>query len=349
MISFNKNTVFALSNTSLAPTTSIPAATPSIAPVQQAPVPTNREAFHKDVLAGLSKPRKELPCKYFYDERGSIIFTQICNTEDYYVTRTECELMTTILPELQAMVGVNATIVEFGSGEGKKIRQLLHALDNPLAYVPIDISAEILNSSAAALKTEFPEIAIYPIVADYMGKITLPLQVRGMHNRKIVYFPGSTISNFTPEEAGQFFRKVNGLLSPGDGFIIGMDLIKSPNRLHRAYNDAEGVTKDFNLNILERINIELDGNFNPDFFEHYAFYNPEQQRIEMHLVSLRDHWVSIGVEHFHFRHGESIHTENSYKYTLDDVTNIGADNGFKNCKTWTDPAKLFSISFLMKL
>src|SRR5690606_36039224 len=218
--------------------------------------------------------------------------------------------MEKILPELKAMIGLDATIIEFGSGEGKKIRQLLAALDRPLAYVPIDISSEILTSSAAALKVEFPAIAIYPIVADYMGKLLLPSQISAMTNRKIVYFPGSTISHFTPEEATQFFKKVSSLLRPGDGFIIGMDLIKSPNRLHRAYNDIDGITKAFNLNILQRINYELGGNFNPDFFEHYAFFNPVQQRIEMHLVSLCDHWVTVGATRFHFRHGESIHTEN---------------------------------------
>jgi dimethylhistidine N-methyltransferase len=329
MTSFNRSSVYALKNNMRA-----------INP---------RDAFYNDVVSGLSQSRKELPCKYFYDERGSILFTQICNTEDYYVTRTECELMEKILPELKAMIGLDATIIEFGSGEGKKIRQLLAALDRPLAYVPIDISSEILTSSAAALKVEFPAIAIYPIVADYMGKLLLPSQISAMTNRKIVYFPGSTISNFTPEEATQFFKKVSSLLRPGDGFIIGMDLIKSPNRLHRAYNDIDGITKAFNLNILQRINYELGGNFNPDFFEHYAFFNPVQQRIEMHLVSLCDHWVTVGATRFHFRHGESIHTENSYKYTLDDVTNIGADSGFKSCKVWTDPEKLFSVSFMMKL
>ncbi len=308
----------------------------------------SQNPFYDDVIAGLSKIRKELPCKYFYDESGSILFTKICTTDDYYVTRTECALMERIMPELKAMIGTNATIIEFGSGEGKKIRQLLAALEDPVAYVPIDISAEILTTSAAALKMEFPSIAVYPIMADYMGRVTLPMQIHARKNRKIVYFPGSTISNFTPEEASRFFRKVSSLLNPGDGFVIGMDLVKSPNRLHRAYNDSEGITKAFNINLLHRINAELGGTFNPDFFEHYAFFNPTQQRIEMHLMSLCDHWATVGKMRFHFRHGESIHTENSYKYTLDDVTNIGRESGFKNCKVWTDPEQLFSVSFLMR-
>ncbi|HTF98599.1 MAG TPA: L-histidine N(alpha)-methyltransferase [Cellvibrio sp.] len=329
MTSFNKNTLYAFED--------------------QFQDIKNESDFYTDVIEGLSKSPKALPCKYFYDERGSLIFTEICNTEEYYVTRTEGELTEKILPELAGMIGPNATFIEFGSGEGKKIRSLLAGMDHPLAYVPIDISAEILNRSAIKLKTDFKNLAIYPVVADYMNEIQLPPQITSMNNRKIVYFPGSTISNFTPREASLFFSKVNACLKPGDGFIIGVDLIKSPARLHCAYNDAEGVTRKFDLNILQRINRELGGNFNPEFFEHYAFFNPVKHRIEMHLVSLCDHWVHIGTNKFHFDHGESIHTENSYKYTLEDVGHLGAESGFKNCKTWTDAEKLFSISFLMKL
>lgn len=307
------------------------------------------EAFYNDVIMGLSKNPKELPCKYFYDERGSIIFTQICNTADYYVTRTECQLMENIVPELAAMVGSGATIIEFGSGEGKKIRQLLGSLTKPFAYVPIEISSEILNHSAAKLKMEFNEVAIYPVVADYMGDITLPRQIAAMNNRKVVYFPGSTISNFTPEEATHFFKKISALLKPGDGFIIGVDLIKSPNKLHRAYNDSEGVTKAFNLNILQRVNNELGGNFNLDLFEHYAYFDPVKRRIEMHLISLCDQWVKIGTMKVHFKHGESIHTENSYKFTLSDVSKMGFNAGFRNVKMWTDPENLFSVSYLQKV
>ena len=328
MTSFNRNTVYAIEH--------------------DAPNRSLREEFFNDVISGLAKFPKELPCKYFYDERGSILFTQICSTDDYYVTRTEAALMEKILPELTERVGANATIIEFGSGEGKKIRHLLESLDNPMAYVPIDISPEILNRSAIELKMQFKRVAIYPLVADYMGEIKLPRQVLAMNNRKIVYFPGSTISNFTAGEAATFFRKVSDFLNPGDGFIVGADLVKSPARLHNAYNDSEGVTKAFNLNILHRINRELDGNFDPQTFEHYAFFNPVQKRIEMHLVSLCEQWVNIGEELIHFSHGESIHTENSCKFTLDDVGHMGAACGFKNTRIWTDTEKLFSVSFLLK-
>lgn len=329
MTSFNRNSVYAIEN--------------------KLPVYNFRDQFHSDVIDGLTKSPKELPCKYFYDERGSVLFTKICHTDEYYVTRTETALMEDILPEVADMVGANATIIEFGSGEGKKIRRLLESLDNPAAYVPIDISAEILNRSAAELKAQFMGVAIYPVVADYTGVIELPSQILAMNNRKVVYFPGSTISNFTTRELPRFFKKVNSLLKPGDGFIVGADLIKSPARLHNAYNDAEGVTKAFNLNLLHRINRELGGNFDPQKFEHYAFFNPVQKRMEMHLVSLCEQWVNIGTESIHFAHGESIHTENSYKYTLDDVARMGATCGFKNARIWTDAEKLFSVSFLLKV
>jgi dimethylhistidine N-methyltransferase len=327
MTSFNRNTVYA---------------------IEHAPNLNTRDEFYEDVINGLTKSPKELPCKYFYDERGSILFTRICETQDYYVTRTEASLMEKILPEVTDMVGANATIIEFGSGEGKKIRRLLESLVSPLAYVPIDISAEILNRSAVELKAQFNKVAIYPVVADYMGEITLPRQILAMNNRKIVYFPGSTISNFTTREALEFFRKVSDFLNPGDGFIVGADLVKSPTRLHHAYNDSDGVTKAFNLNILHRINREFGANFDAEKFEHYAFFNPVQKRIEMHLVSLCEQWVNIGKEVIHFSHGESIHTENSHKFTLDDIEHLGAACGFKNARIWTDAEQLFSVSFLLK-
>lgn len=328
MTSFNQNTCYVLKS--------------------DFPQQTGLRGFYEDVIAGLSQSPKALPCKYFYDEAGSILFTDICATRDYYVTRTETALMENILPELAALIGADVTLIEFGSGEGRKIRRLLETLENPLAYVPIDISVEILNRSAVELKNKFPSVAIYPLVADYTQYLKLPRQVMAMNNRKVVYFPGSTISNFTPQESSQFFKKVNACLKPGDGFVVGVDLIKSPARLHAAYNDSQGVTSQFDLNLLHRINRELGANFKPDFFEHYAFFNPAQHRMEMHLVSLRDHWVSIGNLRFHFAHGESIHTENSYKFTREEIANLGAAYGFRNEKTWVDGEQLFSLNFLVK-
>lgn len=303
--------------------------------------------FMCDVIEGLRKNPKELPCKYFYDERGSILFTQICQTAEYYITRTEIRLLDRILPEVAELIGENATIVEYGSGEGRKIRNLLRALTKPRAYVPIDISAEILLASSRKLKKEFSDIALYPLVADYSAPVSLPSAItENERGRRVVFFPGSTISNFTPAEARAFFCNLRDFLRPGDGFLLGADLIKSPNRLHHAYNDYDGVTAEFNLNILQRINRELDGDFKLERFEHYAFFNPVLSRIEMHLISLTKQTVKIGVHQFSFQQGETIHTENSYKYSMDSISRLGRDCGFTHERAWADQDKLFSIHYL---
>lgn len=303
--------------------------------------------FMRDVVEGLRKTPKELPCKYFYDERGSILFTQICQTAEYYITRTEIRLLEQILPEVADLIGENATIVEYGSGEGRKIRNLLHSLPNPKAYVPIDISAEILLDSARKLRKEFPTLALYPQVADYSSPVSLPTAVTEHDSgKRVVFFPGSTLSNFSPAEANAFFCNLHSFLRPCDGLLLGADLIKSPNRLHQAYNDYDGVTAEFNLNILQRINRELRGNFKLHQFEHYAFFNPVLSRIEMHLISLIDQTVKIGPHHFSFSQGETIHTENSYKFSLDSITRLGQNCGFSHLRAWTDGEKLFSIHYL---
>lgn len=304
-------------------------------------------AFLLDVIEGLGKSQKEIPCKYFYDERGSMLFTEICQTAEYYITRTELQLLEQILPEISARIGRNATVVEYGSGEGRKIRDLLRALRDPRAYIPVDISAETLFDSSRRLQREFPGLAIHPLVADYTAPINLPeLSSDGQRGRQVVFFPGSTISNFTPAEANRFVRNIRGFLRPGDVFLLGVDLIKSPNRLHQAYNDYDGVTADFNLNLLRRMNRELGANFKLHQFEHYAFYNPRYSRIEMHLVSLADQVVTIGHHQFSFREGETIHTENSYKYSIDNVVRLGHECGFRHEQVWTDNEKLFSVHYL---
>lgn len=304
-------------------------------------------AFLMDVIEGLGKTQKEIPCKYFYDERGSILFTEICQTAEYYITRTELQLLNKVLPDISARIGPQATVIEYGSGEGRKIRDLLHALQNPSAYMPIDISAEILFDAARRLKREFPSLAIHPMVADYTAQITLPEEIAGNRDgKRVVFFPGSTLSNFTPPEAARFLRNIRQFLQPGDGFLLGVDLIKSPNRLHHAYNDYDGVTAEFNLNLLRRINRELDANFKIHQFEHYAFFNPRYSRIEMHLVSLTDQVVKIGRHQFSFRAGETIHTENSYKYSIDSIARLGQDTGFEREQVWTDEEKLFSVHYL---
>lgn len=304
------------------------------------------EQFLSDVLNGLGVTPKRIPCKYFYDERGSILFTEICRTREYYLTRTELALLNDILPEIASLAGSNVNIIEYGSGEGRKIRDLLSALDHPRSYTPVDISAEILLHSTRQLKREFPDIAIHPVVGDYTAAITLPDMVRkDKQNRRIVFFPGSTISNFSPEEARNFLLKLRMLLRPGDGILLGVDLLKSPNRLHHAYNDREGVTADFNLNLLRRINSELSANFDRALFEHYAFYNPLEKRIEMHLVSLVDQKVTVAGHTFHFARGETIHTENSYKYTISEIVQMCSDSGLLQERVWADAKNLFSMSY----
>lgn len=306
--------------------------------------------FLQDVIHGLSQSPKTLPCKYFYDERGSILFTEICKTEAYYITTTELTLMDEILPDVSRLIGRHANIIEYGSGEGRKIRHLLTALDSPKSYTPIDISAEILLRSTSQLKREFPHMIIHPVVGDYMTHIRLPEVVASdRFNRRVVFFPGSTISNFSHEEATEFLDRINALLKPGDGLLLGVDLLKSPSRLHEAYNDKEGVTADFNLNLLRRINNELGADFDRHKFEHYAFFNMALSRIEMHLVSLATQTVKIADKRFHFKCGETIHTENSYKYTIEDIAKLGIACGFNHIKAWTDHQALFSIHYLTRV
>jgi len=303
--------------------------------------------FLQDVLSGLRQTPKQLPCKYFYDERGSILFTEICNTPEYYITRTELALLDEILPEVANLIGENANVIEYGSGEGRKIRRLLAALKQPKSYTPIDISPEILLRSAIRLKHEFPNIEIHPVVGDYTQEVELPITLQSDHrNPRLVFFPGSTISNFNPDEVRSFLTNVRSLLQPGDGFLLGVDLVKSPRVLHDAYNDKEGVTADFNLNLLRRINNEFEADFDRHQFEHYAFFNPQASRVEMHLVSLVRQVVTIAGQKFYFEAGETIHTENSYKHSIESVAALAAQCGFAHSRAWTDRKDLFSIHYL---
>lgn len=313
-------------------------------------IPAAADEFLQDVLAGLTKTPKQIPCKYLYDERGSTLFTKICRTREYYVTRTELTLLYQILPEVAELVGASANIIEYGSGEGRKIRALLSALKQPKSYTAIDISKEILLHATQRLQRELPTMAVYPLVADYSEKIQLPPAVRQDHtNKRLVFFPGSTISNFEPGDAQQFLMDMHRILRPGDSLLMGVDLIKSPQKLHEAYNDKESVTAEFNLNLLRRINAELDANFNLDQFYHYAFYNPLLARIEMHLISSCDQSVSIAGHPIRFHKGETIHTENSYKYTCSGIEELAHTCGFKREKVWTDPKQLFSINYFTRI
>ncbi|WP_300301491.1 L-histidine N(alpha)-methyltransferase [Ferrovibrio sp.] len=309
-----------------------------------------RAAFAADVQAGLAGAMKSLPAKYFYDRRGSELFERICELPEYYPTRTELGLLQRHAPEMAALIGADAELVEFGAGALQKIRLLLDALQRPRSFLPIDISGAHLSDAAAALARDYPGLQVRPVAGDFTAPdLALPqrhAQARG----RAGFFPGSTIGNFTPEEALCFLRQAARILgeddAAGSGLLIGVDLVKDPALLHAAYNDAAGVTAAFNRNLLQRINRELNGDFVLDQFAHYAFYQPPQQRIEMHLVSLTAQSVQVDGRRYDFAAGESIHTENSYKYTLSGFRRLAEQAGFRPAAAWTDEDGLFSLHWL---
>jgi dimethylhistidine N-methyltransferase len=303
-----------------------------------------RATFREEVLQGLQDSRKELPSKYFYDDTGSQLFEQICELDEYYLTRTELSIMQEQMEEMVEVLGPNCLLIEYGSGSSTKISKLLHCLQTPAAYVPIDISKEQLMRSAASLRTAYPTLEVLPVCADYTSDFAIPSPTKPI-SRRVAYFPGSTIGNFDREPAKRFLRQI-AKTCKGGGLLIGVDLKKDCNILHRAYNDSQGVTAQFNLHLLVRINQELDANFQLDQFGHYAFYNPVQSRIEMHLVSLTNQVVRIGDVRISFKLGESIWTESSYKYTLDEFAQLAAAAGFSVECVWTDTQQMFSIQYL---
>ncbi|MFN4311601.1 MAG: L-histidine N(alpha)-methyltransferase [Ferrovibrio sp.] len=317
---------------------------------EPAPPDPALRAFAADVQAGLSAARKSLPAKYFYDRRGSELFEQICMLPEYYPTRTEIGLLRRHGREMAGLIGPEAEIVEFGAGALVKIRLLLDALDRPRGFLPIDISGAHLSDAAAALMRDHPGLRVRVMAGDFTAPdLVLPARLPGSRGRA-GFFPGSTIGNFTPEEALGFLRSAARMLGEGNtgngGLLIGVDLVKEPGLLHAAYNDAAGVTAAFNLNLLRRINRELGGDFVLERFAHYAFYQPQRRRIEMHLVSLAAQSVRIGGRRYDFAAGESIHTENSYKYTLGGFHRLAEQAGFRPAAVWTDPDDLFSLHWL---
>ena len=301
-------------------------------------------SFLADVLAGLSAQPKTLPAKYFYDERGSELFEAICELPEYYPTRTELAMLHAFAPDMAARLGTRCEIVEYGSGSGRKTAVLIGALQ-PVAYNAIDISGEQLKRAVAALALLFPHVRMAAVCADYSAALELP-QLGAAKSRRVVYFPGSTIGNFTVREALAFLRNARELAGPGGAMLVGVDLKKDRSLLNAAYNDAQGVTAAFNLNLLRRINRELGADFDLDAFRHRAFYNEPEGRIEMHLVSLRDQRVSVASRVFHLAEGETIHTENSYKYSTDEFQALARDAGFDVGHTWVDSQALFSIHYL---
>jgi dimethylhistidine N-methyltransferase len=305
-----------------------------------------QERFRAEVLSGLRKSQKELPSKYFYDEEGSRLFGRICTLDEYYIPRTEAVIMEGHIEEMVELLGPRVLLVEYGSGDCAKVRVLLDHLHDPVAYVPIDISGEQLLRVAKELASNYPRLEVLPVCADYTSSFQLPIS-RRRSDRVVVYFPGSTIGNFDPIPAKNFLEHIARVCGLGGALLIGVDLKKDPAVLHRAYNDRDGVTAAFNLNLLRRINRELDCDFELEWFQHYAFYNPWKGRIEMHLVSLREQTVHLDNAAIHFGKGERIWTESSYKFSLDEFEQMAATAGFKVEQVWTDDQQWFGIQYLV--
>lgn len=297
------------------------------------------ESFEDSLREGLARAPREIACKYFYDAEGSRLFDAICEQPEYYQTRTETALLQRHAPEIAALIGGDAEIVEFGAGSLRKVRILLDAA-RPRAYVPLDISGDYLSQVVRELAADYPALALKPVVADFTQPLALPGD-----RRRAGFFPGSTIGNFTPDTAVTLLKRMRGVLN-GGGLLIGVDLVKDPARLHAAYNDAAGVTAAFNKNLLARANRELGADFDLEAFAHYAPYNPIAQRIEMYLVSLRRQSVRIGGTRHDFAAGEAVHTEDSHKYTIESFREMAVKAGLKPRAVWTDTERLFSIHWL---
>ena len=305
-----------------------------------------REQFRDEVLNGLRKSPKELPTKYLYDERGSDLYERICALDEYYIPRTEAAIMENNIDEMVKLLGPKATLIEYGCGSCTKTRVLLDNMINLAAYVPIDISREQLQRVTAELGQGYPDLEILPVCADYTGDFRLP-SPKEHGDRVVAYFPGSSIGNFDPHAAGVLLSNIAGVCGPGGALLIGIDLKKSLDVLHRAYNDRDGVTAAFNMNLLTRINGELGGDFRVKDFRHSAVYNANEGRVEMHLISLKDQTIHLDDTDISFAKGESIWTESSYKYDMDGFKRIAVDAGFSVSKAWTDEQNWFSVQYLV--
>jgi dimethylhistidine N-methyltransferase len=298
------------------------------------PTAETADSFAADVLEGLTAKPKRLAPKYFYDLAGSALFERITQLPEYYPTRCEIALLRQHAPAIASLFPPNCALIEFGAGSSRKARILLGAAATIEAYVPVDISGDFLQGEAAQLRRDFPRLAVHPVVADFTRAFEIPAPIAALP--RVGFFPGSTIGNFEPHEAAKFLRHAADTLGAGAILVIGVDLIKDTKILCPAYNDAEGVTAKFNLNLLARINRELGANFDLSAFEHHACYNSEQKRIEMHLASTKRQKVKVNGKAISFRAGETIHTENSYKYTVESFTALGRGTGWSPLKSWTD-------------
>jgi len=303
------------------------------------------QALREEALRGFAASPKAMSPKFFYDHRGSQLFELICQQPEYYPTRTEETILRLSAGAIAELAGRNASLVELGSGASRKIRLLLEAL-RPARYLGIDISREFLDICTRRLAADCRWLDVHALCADFSLPLKLPAEALGQ--RPLAFFPGSSIGNFDPEEARGFLRNLHQALPAGSGLLIGVDLVKSREVLERAYNDAAGVTALFNLNLLERIRTELDSDIDPRRFEHRAFYNEQASRIEMHLVSRQKQQVRIEDQVFDFAAGETLHTENSYKYTPGAFVGLAGECGFASAAMWRDPAQLFSVHFLRR-
>jgi len=305
--------------------------------------PDARSAFLRDVLSGLSRTQKTLPCQYFYDATGSELFEQITELPEYYPTRTETAILTAHAGEIADALGSNTLLVEYGAGASTKTRILLDALQAPAGYVPIDVSEAFLLQTAQVLRSDYPDLRVHPIVGDFMIRLGLPSDAGG---NPVGFFPGSTIGNLSDEEIVQFMTAARDLLGETSQFVLGVDLRKDASILVPAYDDAAGVTAKFNLNLLARINKELGADFDLSAFAHRAIWNDPASRIEMHLESLKDQIVQVGTQSITFAEGETIHTENSRKFAIDSLLPLFEQTGWKLNKQWLDDKRYFAVLLL---
>ena len=309
-------------------------------------IPQETSDLLSDVIAGLSSNPRTLPCKYFYDEQGAALFQKICELPEYYITRTEIDILDRHRGEIASQLGPNIELIGLGTGAGTKTRILIEALERPAAYIPVDISEKQLRKSTARFQKIFPTLEILPVCADYLQPVVLP-SPRHKAARNVVYFPGSTIGNFEPNEALEFLRRIAKVSGQGGGLLIGVDLQKNQNVIEAAYNDKAGVTAQFNLNLLTHINRETGANFDLNQWKHRAIYNAEAGRIEMYLISETDQTVRIKDQQFHFRAGEKVLTEHSYKHTPEGFIALARQAGFDFVKLWTDEARLFGVFYFI--
>ncbi len=302
-------------------------------------------AFAEDVRAGLTAEPKTLPCKYFYDARGSRLFDRICGLEEYYLTRTEIAIMQARVNEIVEAIGPRSVLIEYGSGSSLKTRILLDHLEAPVAYVPIDIAREHLARSAKELRAAYPTLRVLPVCADYSSRIAAP-ELDDLTGTKVVYFPGSTIGNMDLQAAANFLSRIADLVGERGGLLVGVDLEKDRDVMVEAYNDEKGISAAFNKNILRRANRELGMDFDLSLFTHRALYNEDAHRIESYLVSRIEQEVHLDDTTIHFDRGETIHTENSHKYTLERFATLARSGGFMVERVWTDSGEMFSVQLL---